>query len=77
MVIPLPCVLIMMLFEPETAEAILAGLVIGWIISAVMGIISLVKNRQYQIKIVKVLSIISICPICLFAILVIMQHLYR
>ena len=71
LIIPFLCAFIMTFFEEELIEAVFSGLVIGWILSAIMGTMLLIRNRKTKITLVNVTSVIFVF-ICFYMPL----HLY-
>lgn len=76
LIIPLLSAIIMTFFEKELLEAIISGALIGWIISAVIGVILLILNRKYKNLVVMITSILAIIPACIFGMLFLMYNLY-
>lgn len=67
--LPFLCAFILTFFEPERAEAIASGLILGWALGAIMGVIALILNRRHKLKLVKILGVIDIVPICILGVL--------
>lgn len=76
LIIPFLCAFIMTFFEEELIEAVFSGLVIGWILSAIMGTMLLIRNRKTKITLVNVTSVIAIVPICLYLLLYALASLF-
>ena len=73
---PICAIVVMCCFEQELAEAILGGLLIGCVISTLLGIVALVLSRGKS-KIVNVFSVISMCPLVVYLLLLIPQLFYK
>ena len=67
---PIVSVKVMLNIEPEVAEAIASGILVGCAIGSVFGIISLILNKEKR-KLVTVFSIIPMCPLVLYLLLLI------
>lgn len=67
---PIISVKVMLNIEPEVAEAIASGILVGCAIGSIFGIISLILNNGKR-KPVTVLSIIPMCPLVLYLLLLI------
>lgn len=65
---PFITIIVTLFSEPEIAEAIIGGGIIGCVIGSILGIIALILNRGRD-KLVRVLSILPMIPIGLFLLL--------
>lgn len=63
--------------EPEFAESVSSGLLLGWICGAVLGVIAFTINQKQKQVIVTVLSVVSITPILICLILFIPYFLFK
>lgn len=66
---PIITVSIMLFVEPEFAESVSSGFLLGWIFGAVLGAIAFTINRKQKQLIVTVLSAVSLTPIIICLIL--------
>ncbi|MBQ9983001.1 MAG: hypothetical protein IJP29_00265 [Lachnospiraceae bacterium] len=73
---PFITIIVTLFSEPEIAEAIIGGGIIGCVIGSVLGIIALILNRGSN-KLVMVLSILPMIPIGLFLLLSIPFLFYK
>ena len=73
---PFITIIITLFSEPEIAEAIIGGGIIGCAIGSILGIIALMLNRRNS-KLVMVLSIFPMVPIGLFLLLSIPFLFYK
>lgn len=73
---PFITIIVSLFLEPEIAEAIIGGGIIGCAIGSILGIVALIWNRGSS-KLVMVLSIFPMIPIGLFLLLSIPFLFYK
>ena len=67
--LPIVFVAIYFRIEPEFAEAIAAGLIVGCMSGSVTGVTALVLNRKRKNTLVTILSVLPIIPTVIFILL--------